>query len=435
MRRRRTVFVFLTAAAAWLLLLTAAPAFAEPTTPVTYPSGVHTTRFNGYAFDTCDAPTVTAMRAWESSPYDAVGVYVGGPNRTCGQANLTADWVSQVTARGWRLVPIYMGLQAPCTFRPNSVEIDPAQASAQGTASAQDAIARAKALGMTAGSGIYGDMENYDATDMSCRTTVLRYLSAWTKELHRQGFVSGVYAGLYSGARHLSDYYTSTGYARPDALWIARWDGSAALTGWSGISNAKWANHQRAKQYRGDHNETHGGVTINIDSDRFDGPVASVTFDYHVTADPTLYVRSGPATSYPVVGSYQYGASIEVVCQAAGSKVHDTTVWNKLSDGSYASDHYVDTPSQTTYSAPLPKCRYPYQTTASSLTERRGPGTSYSAVKSLPNGSLAWLMCQRAGTKVGTTSVWDRLDDGYYVTDYYVATGSNTTYTPPVPRC
>lgn len=418
------------------LLLTATPAVAEPATTVTYPSGVHTTRFNGYAFDTCDAPSVTAMRAWEASPYDAVGVYIGGPNRTCGQANLTASWVAQVTARGWRLVPIYMGRQAPCTDRQNAVEITPAEAGAQGTASAQDAIAKAKAIGMTAGSGIYADMENYATTDTSCRTAVLRYLSAWTKELHRQGFVSGVYAGLYSGARHLADVYTSTSYARPDAVWIARWDGSTSLTGWSGISNSKWANHQRAKQYRGDHDETYGGVTINIDSDRFDGPVASVVYSYTVTSTTPLNARSGPSASSAVVRSHQPGAPLRVVCQAAGSKVSTTSVWDKLSDGTYVSDYYVSTPSQTTYSAPLPKCRYAYQVTASGgLTERTGPGASYPAVKTLPNGSLAWVMCQRAGSKVGTTPVWNRLDDGYYVSDYYVTTSSNTTYTPPAPRC
>ena len=40
----------------------------------------------------------------------------------------------------------------------------------------------------------------------------------------------------------------------------------------------------------------------------------------------------------------------------------------------------------------------------------------------LPGGALALVFCQKAGAKVYTTSVWDRLDDSYYVTDYYLAT-------------
>jgi hypothetical protein len=33
-----------------------------------------------------------------------------------------------------------------------------------------------------------------------------------------------------------------------------------------------WANHQRVHQYTGGHNESYGGVTINIDSNAVDGP-------------------------------------------------------------------------------------------------------------------------------------------------------------------
>ncbi|MBO0827366.1 MAG: DUF1906 domain-containing protein [Streptosporangiales bacterium] len=421
-------------AAAALLLATAGAGSAEPTTTVSYPAGANTTYHQGSAFDTCDAPSLSAMQAWGASPYRGVGVYIGGPNRTCGQANLTAGWVLSVAHLGWRFIPVYMGRQAPCSDRVSSVKIT--AASAQGTASAQDAIAKARALGLITGGAIYGDMENYDTTDTSCRTAVLRYLSAWTKELHRQGWVAGVYANLSSGAQHLSGVYTSTAYARPDALWIARWDGSTSLTGWSGIADGKWADHQRGKQYRGDHTETYGGVTLNIDSDYFNGPVALPGFYYTVEGPSSVNARSGPSTVYGVVASYARGATLRLSCQAPGAKVSTTSVWDKLTNGSYVSDYYVSTPSNTGYSSPLPRCRYPYQTTAADgLSERAGPGTSYPVVRTLRNGSLAWVVCQRAGSKVGTTSVWNRLDDGNYVTDYYVATTSNTTYTRPAPRC
>ena len=63
---------------------------------------------------------------------------------------------------------------------------------------------------------------------------MLTYVSAWTKELHRLGYLAGMYANLSSGAKHLSEAYVSTAYARPDALWIARWDGNchADRLGW-----------------------------------------------------------------------------------------------------------------------------------------------------------------------------------------------------------
>ncbi|MFC6707100.1 DUF1906 domain-containing protein [Flexivirga alba] len=282
----------------------ASPAAALPGTSVTYPTGSSATRFTGLAFDTCTAPTTAQMTAWRPSSYRGIGVYIGGANRTCAQPQLTATWVTTVSRQGWAIVPIYMGLQAPCTYRPNAQKITPSLAAAQGKSQAADAITKARALGMRPGSAIYGDMEHYDATNASCRTTVLTYLSAWTRELHRQGFVSGVYAHLYSGALHLSQTYSSTAYARPDALWIARWDLNSSLTGWSGISNLHWANGQRGKQYRGDHTETWGGVRLNIDSDRFDAPVATVGLAFKVTSTVPLNYRNAPTTSATAQGSY-----------------------------------------------------------------------------------------------------------------------------------
>lgn len=419
-----------------LLLLTGPGASAEPATPVSYPAGAAATRYTGLAFDTCTAPSSTTMRAWLDSPYRALGVYIGGINRGCDQPRLTASWVTAVTKMRWRLIPIYMGRQAPCTTRPHSTLITPSRARSQGESAATDAVTKAKALGMIPGSAIYADMEHYDPNNSSCRTTALRFLSGWTKELHRRGYAAGAYVHLNSGAKHLAAVYTSSTYARPDAIWIARWDLSSSLSGWSGVSTSRWAEHQRAKQYRGDHNERYGGVTLNIDNDRFDAPVASVAYAYRVTGTARLNARTAPSSTAAVVRSYAPGATVKVVCQTSGSKVGSTSVWNKLSDGSYVTDRYVSTPSATGYSAPVPRCVYPYQVRSTdSLNARSGPGSSYAIKDRLTPGSLAWVVCQRSGAKVGTTSIWDRLSNGYWVSDYWVATPSKRTYSKPIRRC
>ena len=365
-----------------------------------------------------------------ASPYDGVGVYIGGVNRSCSQPNLTSSWVTAVSLQRWRIIPIYVGHQAPCTGRPSRIKFTTSTAAFLGTADAADAVLQARALGMLPGSAIYGDMEHYSASDVACRTAVLTYISAWTKELHRLGYLAGMYANLSSGAKHLSEAYVSPAYARPDVLWIARWDGIATLTGWAGIPSAHWSNHQRGKQYRGDHDETYGGVKINIDSNRFDAPVATVGYPYQVTSSANLNGRSGPKTSTPIVRTYAPGATVGVVCQTAGTKIGTTSVWNKLTDGNYLSDYYVSTPSNTSYSAPLPRCTYPSQVTIPTLNKRTGPGASYAISGTLRAGALGWVTCQRSGSKVGTTSVWDKLDDGNYVTDFYLATPSKTTYRP-----
>jgi uncharacterized protein YraI len=422
--------------AAVLVALPITPAAAEPPTTVLYPTSASATRLTGYAFDTCSAPPLATMQAWKiASPYQGVGVYIGGVSRSCAQPNLTATWVTATSLQGWRIIPIYVGHQAPCTGRPNATKFSSSTAAPLGAADAADAVSQAQALGMLPGSAIYADMEHYSPTDAACRTAVLTYVSAWTKELHRLGYLAGLYANLSTGAKHLSEAYIAPAYARPDALWMARWDGIATLTGWAGIPNALWSNHQRGKQYSGDHVETHGGVEINIDSNLLDAPVATVSYPYQITSSANLNGRSGPMTSTPVVHSYPPGATVGVVCQTAGTKIGTTSVWNKLTDGNYVSDYYVSTPSNTGYSAPLPRCGYLFQVTIPTLNKRTGPGPRYAISGTVPAGALGWVTCQRDGSKVGTTSVWDKLDDGNYVSDFYLATPSKTTYSQPLPRC
>jgi uncharacterized protein YraI len=246
-----------------------------------------------------------------------------------------------------------------------------------------------------------------------------------------------VYVHQDSGLRDLSAVYSSTTYARPDAVWMARWDGNTSLSGWPTAPNSQWAKHQRAKQYLGDHNETWGGVTLNIDSDSLDAPVATVAYWFDVEGTSSLSARSGPSTAYPVVKTYPAGASLATLCQTAGQKVGTTAVWNRLISGAWVSDYYMSTPSDTTYSAPLQRCTYPGQVTSSTpLSARTGPGTSYPVTgAALPSGALAWVMCQKVGATVGSTRVWDRLIDGRWVSDYYVSNRSNTTWSAPVPRC
>ncbi|HEY7488432.1 MAG TPA: glycoside hydrolase domain-containing protein [Streptosporangiaceae bacterium] len=435
--RRRTLGVLAaaTVTVAGSFVVTARAA-AEPATTVTYAAGASATRYSGLAFDTCTAPTLASIQAWGASPYRALGIYISGVTRSCAQPQLTASWVTEVSKLKWRLIPIHKGLQPPCGGKVTDEKITSAGATAEGTAAADEAVTAAKALGILPGSAIYNDIENYSTSDTACKTAVLKYLSAWTKRLHGLGYVSGVYVNLSSGAPQLSSVYTSTSYARPDALWIARYDSNSSLTGWTGVPNSQWATHQRGKQYRGGHDETYGGVTINIDNDNFDAPVATVAYTYTVTSTTPLNARTGPSTSYAVSTSYAPGAAVKVVGQAPGATVGTTSVWDKLADGTYVTDYYVSTPSKTGYSPPLPRCTYPYQATASGgLTQRSGPGTSYANVGTLQNGALAWVVCQKAGSKVGTTSVWNKLDNARWVSDYYVATPSNTTYSKPVPRC
>lgn len=231
-------------------------------------------QFTGLGFDACTAPSRSAMAAWlRSSPFRAVGVYIGGRNRACSQPNLTANWVSEQISKGWHLIPTYVGLQATTSSCTSCAKLSPTAATLQGTAEADDAVAAARALGLGSGSPIYNDMEGYTRTASATGST-LTYLAAWTNRLHQLGYDSGVYSSSSSGIRDLASRW-GTGYPVPDDLWIANWNGRKDTYD-PFVPSYAWANHQRIHQYRGGHNETWGGVTINIDSNYVEGATAGV---------------------------------------------------------------------------------------------------------------------------------------------------------------
>jgi hypothetical protein len=82
-----------------------------------------------------------------------------------------------------------------------------------------------------------------------------------------------MYSGSGSGIKDQAAIWGNTAYNQLDAIWFANWDNRFAVFGDPFFSDSVWPNHQRLHQYVGGHNETWGGVTINIDSNAVDGPV------------------------------------------------------------------------------------------------------------------------------------------------------------------
>ncbi len=215
------------------------------------------TSFTGEGFDACAAPSAAYMSAWHSkSPYGAVGIYIGGAERACAQPNLTAAWVAQQAAAGWRFMPIYVGPQAEFDQITTPVS--------QAVAAAQDAVTQAAALGLGTGTAIYYDMEAYPAGQ---ERNALAFMSAWTTQLHAAGYKSGIYSSSSSGVTDLVANFTKD--AMPDVIWDALWNGDANTTD-PAIPATEWADNDRAHQFNGGKSETYGGDTIDVDQDYLD---------------------------------------------------------------------------------------------------------------------------------------------------------------------
>jgi hypothetical protein len=229
---------------------------------------------------------------WDNSYHFDSNIYFSGRARACPNQPFTSDpaWIDQVSAMGWGLIPTVVGYQSPCSVSstPHKHSNDPVTAEQQGRGEADIAATDAAAIGLTAGSVLYYDMEQYNVPSpdtLGCRPATVAFLKGWTERIKELGYKSGVYG---SPRNAQEDWVTLPPASRMDAIWMARWDNIPSVWTYGLFPNFPtnvWNNHQRIKQWQSPHNETWGGVTFNIDGNISDGPVAGVPFARNKVAD------------------------------------------------------------------------------------------------------------------------------------------------------
>ena len=248
-----------------LVVLVAAVGCKPQPDPPTPPQG----------FDACASPSTSTMQAWmDNSPYTSIGIYVGGALRACAQPNLTPSWVTTAQGQGWHLFPIWVGPQAPCTSYGETLPTDPFGAFLNGVQQAQFASTAMHNLGFGLFAHVWYDLEAYFPT-ASCTAQaqaagVQNFVRGWAWQLHQLGFGAGVYSSLCCGIDDLAAVYNTTAPSeRADSMWIAAWNNTSNLFGFTGtvLTDQMWSDHQRIHQFHGGHDETWGSVTINIDND------------------------------------------------------------------------------------------------------------------------------------------------------------------------
>ncbi len=257
------------------------PSIYLPMIQYANPSGIPPAdvgRIQGQGFDACTLPTISQMQTWwNNSPYTFYALYLGGIHRPSFCARADAAWVAAVHQQGWSFVPTWVGPQAPCTGYKYRMSTDPAVSYLEGLQEASSASAAAATMGLTnyglGGTILYYDLEPYGVPSLECRQPVAAFMNGWVQRLHELGNLS---AGYGSRNSYLSDWSTIANV--PDIIWPASWytdkyDPYATVFGISWLEGL-WTNHQRIRQYAGDHSETWGSITLGIDSDVADGMVA-----------------------------------------------------------------------------------------------------------------------------------------------------------------
>ena len=229
-------------------------------------------RWTGYAFDACRAPSSAVMDRWRvASPFLGAGIYIGGALRACPQRHLTRGWVQHQTRQGWRLLPIWVGPQASCTSYHRRIRSAAGAqgrylaAQRQGTLNARGARAAASRLGIGHGSTLWYDLEWFRVGNSRCRKSALHFLSAWTRELHRAGYLAGVYSSVSAGIAVVGKERGNRAYTAPDRVWFA-WANGRRDVSWSKYVRApRWKTDHRVHQYALDVRASYGGVRLAID--------------------------------------------------------------------------------------------------------------------------------------------------------------------------
>jgi hypothetical protein len=75
---------------------------------------------------------------------------------------------------------------------------------------------------------------------------------------------------------------------------------------------------------------------------------------YRLTS--TVNLRAGPGTSYRVVGSLPAGRAVTITCQALGTSVNGSSIWDRLSTSGWVTDYYMGTPRFNAFSPGIPRC-------------------------------------------------------------------------------
>lgn len=242
-------------------------------------------RSEAKGLDSCNAPSHSQMAAfWGNSDWWWWAIYVGGSAMSCANTNVTAAWIDQEVDRGWRLLPTWVGPQAPCSSYAKRMPSNTSDAYDKGVEVAGNAYAHvANDLDMYVYDlPIAYDLEGgWDTTNTACLNAVKAFMRGWTHYLH-QGTATQK-SGLYgsAGGSALDEFWSIS--PNPDFIWAARYDGNpdtGALTPY--VPSNHWGS-ARHKQYAQNASVTHGGVTLLVDRDCSAGPIYGVA---DTTSDP-----------------------------------------------------------------------------------------------------------------------------------------------------
>lgn len=182
-------------------------------------------------------------------------------------------------------------------------------------------------------------------------------------------------------------------------------------------------------------------------------PTAPAGYHVYGTGSEGLIEHRSPDASSSKTGVLANGAAVNVACQTQSSSVvNGSAIWDKLANGNYVSDYFVDTPDVGAFTPSITRCSVPpppptttpppgsgqYQiaNAPGGVFLRNGPTTGSAVAGTLPDAAPITIVCQtKSGSYVSTSDVWDLLSNNAWVSDYYTTTPVVGNFSPGLAQC
>ncbi|MBA3489116.1 MAG: peptidoglycan DD-metalloendopeptidase family protein [Longispora sp.] len=178
----------------------------------------------------------------------------------------------------------------------------------------------------------------------------------WLRVIHNRGLSTDYY--------HLSGNIAANGTPVQEGSFLGNIGTDVSCGGWASgkhvhfsllrdgayvaidrYSFGKWSIRANANNYDG--YAMHGSTRVNVNGRLYNYGALGLNQGIVDTDGGTLLNRrSGPGSSYRVIGTVRDGDTVTIVCSKAGTTHtgrggYSTTLWNKLSDNSWVSDAYI----------------------------------------------------------------------------------------------